>query len=300
MARHDAPGAVQIPRSPVPGKGSSHMASRKRASARERWTNEAWKLPDDKLRLPVPVHVVFDEAADVARFYKTYFASVKAEKGTPARPGLDTVVDPARGLGPDTAADLLSLRDVAQRAHTNHVLATTRTGTAPMARGRFLVSEIAATLKWCFAGKNGKGAAQLARLTAAHANHPASSDALAAELDGHAALASAHRKAIDGLGGFDATFIEEAFAVARELRARPPTPMLLDEKAREARNLRNRLVVLLWSRIGAIRSAARFVFRRHPEILREATSVYERRRRASTRLEKARKGKVNEAGPEKP
>lgn len=76
--------------------------------------------------------------------------------------------------------------------------------------------------------------------------------------------------------------------------------MLLDEKTREARNLRNRLVVLLWSRLALVRSAARFVFRRHPDILREATSTFERRRRAATRLEKAKKRRVNEVGPEKP
>ncbi|WP_437907572.1 hypothetical protein WME95_06610 [Sorangium sp. So ce327] len=48
-------------------------------------------------------------------------------------------------------------------------------------------------------------------------------------------------------------------------------------------------------RIGAIRKTAAHVFRRHPEIAREVTSAYERRRRAAGRREKARK--AAEAGP---
>ncbi|WP_437678605.1 hypothetical protein [Sorangium sp. So ce131] len=42
-------------------------------------------------------------------------------------------------------------------------------------------------------------------------------------------------------------------------------------------------------RVGAIRKTAAHVFRRHPEIAREVTSAYERRRRAAARREKVRK-----------
>ncbi|WP_437594891.1 hypothetical protein [Sorangium sp. So ce1000] len=46
---------------------------------------------------------------------------------------------------------------------------------------------------------------------------------------------------------------------------------------------------LVMDRVAAIRKTAAHVFRRHPEIVREVTSAYDRRRRVAARREKARK-----------
>ncbi|XXT21736.1 hypothetical protein WME94_09270 [Sorangium sp. So ce429] len=56
-----------------------------------------------------------------------------------------------------------------------------------------------------------------------------------------------------------------------------------------ATTTRNQLLHLMVERVGAIRKTAAHVFRRHPEIVREVTSAYERRRRAAARREKVRK-----------
>ncbi|XXX78865.1 hypothetical protein WMF30_08820 [Sorangium sp. So ce134] len=56
-----------------------------------------------------------------------------------------------------------------------------------------------------------------------------------------------------------------------------------------ATTIRNQLLHLMVERVGAIRKTATHVFRRHPEIAREVTSAYERRRRTTARSEKARK-----------
>lgn len=88
---------------------------------------------------------------------------------------------------------------------------------------------------------------------------------------------------MDGIGGFDARLVKEATALAGALRARPASPAALAPAARAALDLRNRVVSLLWDRMSLVRSAARFVFRTSPEIAREATSAYERRRRAANR-----------------
>ena len=58
-----------------------------------------------------------------------------------------------------------------------------------------------------------------------------------------------------------------------------------------AKALRNRLATVLSNRMGVVRSAARFVFRNRPEIIREVTSAYERRRRAASRRAAAKKPK---------
>jgi hypothetical protein len=51
-------------------------------------------------------------------------------------------------------------------------------------------------------------------------------------------------------------------------------------------DLRNRLVTLLDQRVSKVRRAARYVFRDHPEVVRQVTSAYERKRRVETKRRK--------------
>ncbi|WP_437939441.1 hypothetical protein [Sorangium sp. So ce341] len=71
----------------------------------------------------------------------------------------------------------------------------------------------------------------------------------------------------------------------------------ISRQAQEALLLRNKLAALLVERMGLVRSAARFVFRSQPEIVREVTSAYERRKRAAARRSKAQPGPAPAAPP---
>lgn len=262
----------------------------------DRWAPEAQKLPSDEIRLAVPFHVHLGEATDVARFHHKYYDSVGARDGQPARPGLDTVADEGRGLNAQTGADILSVREATQQAHTRYLLTASPSAATPRERGRFLVGEMAATLGYLFDdGVDNERDAQLAAVQAAHATTPDSNDAVAAELEDYSGLGETYRTEIDGLGGFDVKLLDEAKAVAAELRNRPATPVVLNDEAARALALRNRLAMLLATKMNAVRSAARFVFRRRPEIVREATSAYERRRRAAARRNALRRGPSGEA-----
>ena len=87
-------------------------------------------------------------------------------------------------------------------------------------------------------------------------------------------------------GGFDAALLDEIPALAKALRA--PTSGGATERspaATEALQRRN----LLHERIGRVRSAAQFVFRARPEIAREVTGTYLRRKRAAARRASAAK-----------
>lgn len=250
----------------------------------ERWTLEALKLPSDELKISSPLHVVHGEAVDVARFHQNHYAPVDAAGGLPGRPGLETVNDARRGLHKKTADDLLSLREAVEQANTQYIMASSPTVAAPMERARFLVGEIASVLDFLFDdGVQDERDAQLDAVESSHADTPSSADAYAAELDDYANLANAYRKEVGGLGGFDVKLIDEAKAVAEQLRNRPAAPVMKTEDAARALALRNRLATLLSIRMGFVRGAARFVFRNHPDIVREATSAYERRKRAATR-----------------
>ncbi|MDI1450187.1 hypothetical protein [Polyangium sp. 6x1] len=239
---------------------------------------------------PVPLHVLFGEAVDVARFFEKYYKTQVSEGGAVVRRGLDSVAGRGKGkgarkIGPKTGKEILSIQRATQEAQTRYLLTvdTTKPDEDPIERGRFLLGEIKAALAYHFDdGVTDAADAQLARVGAAHEADPRSADAIAAALADHAALAATYEKELDGLGGFSAASIGEAKKVAAALREKPGRAAA-SEVTRDALLLRNRLVALLLERIAIVRAAARFVFRDRPEIVREVTSEYARKRRAEAR-----------------
>ncbi len=125
--------------------------------------------------------------------------------------------------------------------------------------------------------------AQLDRLREAFADSSAQ-DLVALALEGYAELGDRHVKELAALG-FDSALLTEARTLAAALRARRAERLTTSAQSsqREALSLRSRLASLLIERMRAARSAARYVFRHHPEIARKATSGYERKRRARQR-----------------
>lgn len=260
----------------------------------DRWKNAARNVASDELPAAnVPLHVLFGESVDAARFCdKRWKAEV--ENGVLVRRGLVSAVGERSRLYAGIGDDIRSLQRASQDAHTQYLLTVdSGSGGASMEHGRFLLDELTATLEWLFDdGVEDENDVRLASLDRVHADDPDTADALASALDDYAALAAPHRTAMDGLGGFDAAYIDEARAVAKALREKPASPSAMSDAARRAIALRNKLVTLLVERIGIVRRAARFVFRGQPAIVREATSAYERRRRAADR-----RAKANEQAP---
>jgi hypothetical protein len=264
------------------------------------WTKAAAAIPESQIRvIAVPFHVFLGEAVDIARFFNRYWDDQRDHEGGVVHRGLcsaatrSTSSARARsGRGADvltltskTGEEILELQRASQEAHTAYLLSVDpKSVDDPLARGRFLVGEIQATLTWIFPeGGTDRRSAQLANVALAHANDPESTDALAGALDDFAGLALEAADEMDGVGGFDARFIAEAKALAAELRSRPTQATALSPATRAALELRNRICSLLADRIALVRNAARFVFRDQPEIAREATSAYERRRRSASR-----------------
>jgi hypothetical protein len=98
-------------------------------------------------------------------------------------------------------------------------------------------------------------------------------------------VASRYRTELDGLGDFDVALLDEAKFLSAKLRERSaqrvgPQNVSAEQRALE---LRARLASMLAQRMGLVRAAAQFVFRRQPGIVREVTSAYQRRRRAERR-----------------
>ena len=268
------------------------------SSALALWMPQALALAGDEITISVPLHVVFGEAVDVARFLERHWKSEKDKDGNVVRPGFDTVVDKKKGLTAKTGAEILSLQQAGQEAHTAYLLCVEAMRASPVERARYVLGEITATLAWLFDdGVDDEKDARLASVQAAHVNDPESADALAGQLDDYATLAFHYRDEMAGVGGFDPKLIDEARTLAGEIRTRPTRDVPLSAKARAALALRNKVLTLLLSRMALVRSAARFVFRARPEIVREVTSAYERKRRAAARRVAAKDGAAPAAPP---
>jgi hypothetical protein len=262
----------------------------------QQWSDLVRSMPEDDLAPPtVPLHELFGEAVDVAKFFEKYWKTERDDSGDVARIGLESVAPkakqkPSRGrrLSPKTGQEILSLQRAAQEAHALYLLTSSPSEDSdPTRRGQLLLGELTAALEWyCNDGVADKRDEALARIDAAHANDPDTADALAGALIDYAALAQQHRGDLDGLGGFDAAYIDAARKVAEELRRRPARAAVVSQAMREARILRNKLITLLIERMSAVRAAARFVYRDRPDLVREVTSAYERERRAAPRRNK--------------
>jgi len=239
-------------------------------------------LSSERVRLRTPMHVLTGEAVDVARFFERYYRAERAPgTGDLLRPGLEGVG--SERLPADTAERINAMVLLVQSAQIGYQrLAEPPQGTQDIERARFVLSEITAALDFLFDDEvEDERDAQLAQVRRAN-EEPESLDALAQALVEYAALGDHHRDALDGFGDFDATMLDEAITLATVLRERAPSSET-HEHARQALEWRNRLATVLSDEVARVSTAARFVFRHHPQLRREAASAYERRVRAARR-----------------
>lgn len=186
---------------------------------------------------------------------------------TAGQPGLgDSRCDDSGGL-------LNEIIVAVERAHNDYIMAVDLSDGELTPRAHFVLAEIAAALEFLFVSETGTiGHPRLERLGEIHGAEPDTPFALALKLVDYAALAAPHRTAMANLGGFDAALIDEAAELALALRERGPVGMRSDE-AQRALEQRNRLTTLLIQKVAHVRSKASFVFRNHPEILREFACI---------------------------
>jgi hypothetical protein len=169
-------------------------------------------------------------------------------------------------------AEIQALVDLVQDAQSKHRLAVAPPRPDLVARATFLASEIDAALAFLFDdGIEDDKDEKLAAIRSAHAATGTSANAFASVLADYVRLATEQRAALDGLGGFDAAFIDEAKGLVSQLRDHAPADT---RQTSEAMDERNRLLALLQRRVGLVRAAARFVFRRDPALIREVTSAF--------------------------
>jgi hypothetical protein len=253
--------------------------------ARERWRSAAIALTPEQVTFSPSVRVLLDESPRAARFVERYWEpAVDPGTGAQMMPGLKSA---SRRLERSVAGEIMELHGLTQEAHGLWLLASGGAGSDPFTRGWFVLGEIRATLEFLAdEGAEGDLVAQLARVRNAHAQDGESREDLASALDDYATIARLHADEMHGVGDFDRAMIAEASNLAAALRTRPDAQLEAAGEARQKIDLRNRYAALLFDRVSTVRSVARFVFRHHPAIAREATSAWERNRRAASRRKK--------------
>lgn len=241
--------------------------------------------------LVAPFYITLGEAEDVASFTAKYWNTIEEDndEGEEPRLGLDSI---GPKLKKSVIGEIRQLSAHARAAHTEAVLTTTNKKDGDtLEKSLFVASELRGGMKFVFDdGIEDEKDEQLAALELEHEDTPETFDGLALMLEQFGTLAKKYVKDLDGVGGFKAKSIDDAFELAQKLRAMPPVVRGLSPAKKSAYDKRNRYLNLLEKRLKLVRSSARFVFRQQPEIARLATSTYGRQMRADARrAEKKRK-----------
>jgi hypothetical protein len=231
----------------------------------------------EETRPQVPLSVLLGEAVDLSGLVDVHFKPRSVDGKTV--PGLESVATTGQ-VSATTAAELRELQLAIGAVHARLTLLIEQAGEGPVERGEELEIELRSALTFLLEdGKHPTGEQQLARLRAEH-TPIVTHDGLALALEGYAELADQNRDAL-GAVGFTLPLIEEARAVAQDIRQRSATRLAGQtvEEQRQVLALRNRLITALYERIRSARRAFRYVFRGYPQILRKTQSEYERVRR---------------------
>jgi len=231
----------------------------------------AARAVDVTTRGSLPVEVALREALAVADFIERRWEPGEDDGGR-AVPGLGSA---ASLFGREVAGEIRALHALASAEDRAAGRVRRESIAALKMRGRALVRELDAAAT-CLRDLGGVAAieAPLKRVQEARARDGTSAEAIADALEAYAAVVGSHARALEAVGGFRAAVVGEAAAVAEALRERPAA-----KAARRTDGLRDAYLALIAQRVGRARAAARFVFRAHPEVVREATSAWERAKR---------------------
>lgn len=244
-----------------------------------RWS--ALTESQEAARPQIPLGVLLGEAVDLAELCDFHFDPVLSPSGR--LPGL-VLVEPSGSIHRSIATELRELTAAIGAVHAKYLTSRDRGAQSLFARARALESELRVTLAFVLDnGRHPRGAEELGRMRTEH-DSVRSQDDLALALDGYAVLSRSYAALLAEVG-VDRARIEEASAVADELRERSAIRNARSSEGEQLLGLRNRLIGALYERIRTVRRAFRFVFRNHPEVLRRSVSSHERRRRRGQKKE---------------
>ena len=238
----------------------------------DKWTKLANKLEESEVRLSAgPVPIVLAEANQVAQFVEQYWEPSEGRLGLEATAEL---------VPKSVATDIASLVQACHYLHARSMFTNDDGLDRTIERGRDVADNLADALELVL--DDGQSTANEGAFAVAKERVASSSSVaqLAQSLVDLAIIAEHETATLAKIKGFDRGIVDEAKKLAAEITAKPVTP---GPAPSASVRLRDRMLTLLARKVSEVRKAARFVFRHHPEILKLATSSYQRRRRAANR-----------------
>lgn len=256
-----------------------------------RWMAAAAAIEPEAVAYEGPWAVLLDEAYDVVRFVVSRWHPRSPPGFAAKRPGLRAVQ--AR-LPFELAEEIVTLARMADAAQ-NEVQMVLDGGEGGR-RGEALTllqDVVRAMAFYCDDDTTDANDAVLAQLQAAYDLNDPPQATLAEALSAFGAFAQRNRAGLAEIA-FDVSRLDGIPALVEALRAQPDGATRLQARQdvlAPLRLRRDRLATLLYARMGRVRRAAAYCFAKHPGVVREVTSAYQRdRRKAARQRAKAKKG----------
>lgn len=242
---------------------------------------ELAKLDDAPSRVRIPMHVFLSESDTVARFLVLRWKpSTDPASGAPV-PG---IVSAGEKKLPERTAKKISVLLSMIGEETATIVRLSQSTQLPqmLKRAAFIEDETERALEFLFDdGVEDERDEQLDALQALPAEDSGSAAAVAERLSQTCRLGNRYRGELNGLGGYDVSLLDEGMELSDRLRALPKLNLGGNTQTHHKR--RQKLLRLLDVEVRRARAAARFVYRRHPAIVREVTSAWERAKRTEVR-----------------
>jgi hypothetical protein len=262
-------GSARLPARAGPLDGTIPL----KGPAFEKWSRVASDFGGASVESPrVPLQVLWDEAVDLAHLLRDTWDGFPGVDGKVVTPGFSGLLRRA-----NVATELLELVAAIQHADTSYRLTEAR-GRAPMPEAQQVLSELRAALAWVAREPGAQKVREVSQRLGRIHGRARSLFVLAAALCDYAELAERQSAKLHVVAGFDRGLVREARALAAALREHHAEASAHTDR-RKWREARDRLVLVLGDRVAEVRLAARYLFRHHPELLRRATSAYERNRK---------------------
>jgi hypothetical protein len=227
--------------------------------------------------LNIPYEIAIAEAAHVANRLDHYAEPRERVPGfAPLR----------KRVPAETSSEIRGLIAAAQDAQTRLLTLVDPAVISHGERARWLVDQLEAVVEYVLDdGVEEPADTKLAQIKSNDSQNGQRSAVLAVTLGACVLLAEELKSRIaEEDSSFDWALVDEARALAQTLTQDPSDDRGPTEETTQVRTLRNRTLHLLGERVATVRRAAAYAFREHPEIAREFSSAYERRRRAQHRI----------------
>jgi hypothetical protein len=253
----------------------------------ERWMNDAEALEATEVRNPgIPIGTALLEAETVAHFVTTYWEPSADGK----TPGLSAL---GGRIKQTMTEDITSLVGACRFAQAK-VLFPEGVNVMPalVVEAEKILADVGAAIEYLLDDDVDEPADDAFAVAKKRKSEDATRATLVQTLVDYAHIADAIKDRLATLAGFSMPHIDRMKELAAAIGAAGVPGSSRSET--KSVDVRNRLLTLLGRQVDAVRRAARYIFRDHPDILRKATSAYQRKRRLE-----AKRSKAAESGTEK-